>query len=80
MPAFRGKVAEKAIVVGQQNDAVVRPSKIPGPVRLPLLALLSLTLSSMLYSFTATYTSDLARVSRSLEEWWQVGALLAWRT
>jgi hypothetical protein len=80
MPAFRGKVSEKAIAVLQQGDALVRPSKIPPLIRFPLLALLSLTLSSMLYSFTAAYTSDLARVSRSLEEWWQVSALLAWRT
>jgi len=43
--------------------------------------ILSLTLSSLLYSFVAEYTEgDLASVSRSLGAWWEVGALVGWRT
>ncbi|KAH8793014.1 hypothetical protein F5882DRAFT_399215 [Hyaloscypha sp. PMI_1271] len=79
MPALRGKFSEKATAVVQQDDAVIRPSKIPPLLRLPLLVLLSLTFSSMLYSFTSSQTADLASVSRSLDQWWQVGALVGWR-
>jgi hypothetical protein len=79
MPALRGKFSEKATAVVQQDDAVIRPSKIPPLLRLPLLVLLSLTFSSMLYSFTSSQTADLASVSRSLDQWWQIGALVGWR-
>jgi len=58
----------------------MEPSKLPAPLRFPLLVLLSLTLSSLLYSFTAQYTAgDLASVSRSLSKWWEVAALVGWR-
>lgn len=77
----RGKISERATAIVQQGDAAVRPSKIPSLLRFPLLVVLSLTLSTMLYSFTADYTAaDLARVSRSLDRWWEVGALVGWRT
>jgi hypothetical protein len=80
MPALRGKLAETVTAVVRHGDTVVRPSKIPPLLRFPLLILLSLTLSSMLYSFTSSQTADLASVSRSLDQWWQVGALVGWRT
>jgi hypothetical protein len=73
-------MAQKATAVVKQGDAVARPSKIPRPLRFPLVVLLSLTLSSLLYSFASSQTADLARVSRSLDQWWQVGALVGWRT
>ncbi|KAE9379167.1 hypothetical protein N431DRAFT_499806 [Stipitochalara longipes BDJ] len=80
MPALGEKMAEETTAVVKQGNAVVRPSKIPPPLRFPLVLLLSLTLSSMLYSFTSSQTADLASVSRRLDQWWQVGSLLGWRT
>ncbi len=64
---MRTPIAERAIAVVQEGDAVIRPSKIPPRIRFPLVVILSLTLSSLLYSFTADYT-DLASVSRSFSE------------
>lgn len=79
--SMRSKVSDKAIAVAVQGDTLVRPSKIPSFLQFPLLVTLSLTLSSLLYSFAADYTSgDLARVSRTLNQWWEVGALVGWRT
>lgn len=77
----KGQVSERAIAIVQQGDAVIRPSKIPRLLQFPLVALLSLTLSSLLYSITSEYTAaDIASVSRSLDQWWEVVALLLWRT
>ncbi len=64
----------------KQGDAIIRPSRIPDPLKFPLLATLSLTISALLYSVTADYTADLSRVSRKLDGYWEVGALLSWRT
>ena len=70
----------------KEKLAVARPgmekqSKLPRFLRFPLVVVLSLTLSSMLYSFTSSFTaSDLAKVSRSLDQWWEGGALLGWKT
>jgi hypothetical protein len=64
----------------KQGGAIVRPSRIPGPLKFPLLATLSLTISALLYSVTAEYTADLSRVSRKLDDYWEVGVLLSWRT
>jgi hypothetical protein len=76
MPPAKGELS--AIV--QHGDTAVRPSKIPPLLRFPLVIVLSLTLSSLLYSFTSDYTAaELARVSKSLDSWGQVAALLGWR-
>lgn len=83
MPPRREKRGTKAVAVAQKTDAVsiTPPSSLPPALRFPLLVLTSLALSSLLYSLVAEYTAgDLARVSRSLERWWEVGALVAWRT
>jgi hypothetical protein len=80
MPSRKEKLADKAIAV-QRGDAPLRASKLPAFLRFPLLVLLSLTLSSLLYSFVAEYTEgDLASVSRTLQRWEDVGALVGWRT
>ncbi|KAG4432594.1 hypothetical protein IFR05_011919 [Cadophora sp. M221] len=81
MSTSRAKRANKATAVLVQGDALIRPSKIPAVLRFPLVVTLSLTLSALLYSFAADYTSgDLARVSRTLDQWRQVGVLVGWRT
>lgn len=67
--------------VVEQGDAVIRPSRIPTPIRFPLVCALSLMSSALLYSVTASFTAaDLARVSRRLDNWWEVGVLVGWRT
>ena len=81
MSTLAAKASNKATAVLVQGDTLVRPSKIPAVLRFPLVVTLSLTLSALLYSFAAEYTSgDLAGVSRSLDQWWQVSVLVAWRT
>ena len=55
-------------------------SKLPPQVRFPLLVVLSLTISSLLYSLVSPFTSgDLATVSRSRDNWWEIAALLGWK-
>lgn len=76
----RSSKASDTAVVSRQS-ASLRASKLPAPLRFPLLVILSLSLSSLLYSFAAEYTAgELASVSRSLNEWWEVGALVGWKT
>lgn len=81
MVSAKEMIADKATAVIRQGEAPLRATKLPSPLRFPLLVVLSLSLSSLLYSFAAGYTAgELASVSRSLNEWWEVGALVGWRT
>ena len=71
----------RTLAVVQRGEAPIRASKLPAFLRFPLLVLLSFTLSSLLYSFAAEYMEgDLASVSRRLDMWWEVGAMVGWRT
>lgn len=55
-------------------------SKLSAQVRFPLLVVLSLTISSLLYSLVSPFTSgDLATVSRSRDNWWEIVGLLGWK-
>lgn len=57
-----------------------RWARIPSPVRFVLVVLMSLVLSSALFTATAEVTlGDLGVVSKHLEEWWEVGGLMAWK-
>jgi hypothetical protein len=79
--SYKDKFVNKAVAAISQGSTPLRASKLPRPLRFPLLVILSLSLSSLLYSFAAQYTAgELAAVSRSLNEWWEVGVLTAWRT
>lgn len=81
MSAPKGKLAGARLDGAVSRMQRQKESKLPRVVRFPLVVLLSLTLSSMLYSFTSSLTAvDLAKVSRSLDRWWEVGALLGWKT
>jgi len=56
-------------------------SKIPNTLRFPLLVLISLTSSSVLYSLSSAITAgDLSSVSKSLNDWWEITGLLGWKT
>ncbi|KAI9679811.1 MAG: hypothetical protein M1817_004825 [Caeruleum heppii] len=79
MSPSKKAIQEKASSV---TSAVTHPSRsaIPNPLRFPLLLLVNLTVSSLLYTVAATYGStDLGGVSRRLDEWWEVAGLIGWR-
>lgn len=68
-------------VAVSSTPAPVPTSKLPAAMRFPLLVMLSLSLSSLLYSFSSDYMAgDLATVSRSLNKWSEVAELIGWRT
>jgi hypothetical protein len=74
------QIADKATAVVFRGDAPA-PSKLPRALRFPLVVVLNLFLSSLLYTFVAEYTAEeFATVSRSLNEWYEVGALVVWKT
>jgi hypothetical protein len=80
MASYKEKPSNRAIAI-QHGNAPIQASKLPAFLRFPLLVLLSLTISTLLYSFVAEYTEgDLASVSRNLDQWHEVGALVGWRT
>lgn len=55
-------------------------SKIPKPLRFPLLVALNLSLSSLLYTAVSPFTKgDLATVSGYRDQWWEIGGLLGWK-
>ncbi|KAK4635760.1 hypothetical protein CLAFUW4_01833 [Fulvia fulva] len=54
--------------------------KIPSALRLPLVALTSLSLSSILYSGVSGFAGpELAAVSRDLTSAWHIGAMVLWK-
>lgn len=70
------KVKEALTGPAQQT----RLARIPSPARFLLVVLGSLVVSSVLFTLTASVTvGDLGLVSKHLEEWWEVGGLMAWR-
>jgi hypothetical protein len=81
MPGRKDKIADKAPAVVHQGNARLHASKLPRPIQFPLVVILSLSSSALLYSLAAEYTAgELAAVSRSLNEWWEIGVLVGWRT
>ncbi|KAL4991359.1 hypothetical protein BDW68DRAFT_152566 [Aspergillus falconensis] len=55
--------------------------RIPSLARFFLIIISSLALSSTLFTLTSPITlGELGLVSRHLEEWWEVGGLMAWKT
>lgn len=74
-------ISDKTTGVVVRGDAPLRASKLPAPLRFPLVVLLSLITSSLLHNVVADYTKgELASVSRSLNEWWEVATLLGMKT
>ena len=57
-----------------------QPSRIPNILRFPVLVVMSMTVSSALYSIASQFgTGDLATVMRRRDEWWEIAGLLAWK-
>jgi hypothetical protein len=80
MSDIKDKIADKAVAIAYQGDAPLRASKLPRALQFPLVVILSLVSSALAYSFAAEYTAgELATVSRRLDAWWEVAALLGWR-
>lgn len=74
-------MANGMVAVPNPRRQPVVTSKLPTAMRFPLLVLLSLSLSALLYSVSSELmVGDLSSVSRSLNEWWQVGGLLGCKT
>ncbi|EPE36762.1 hypothetical protein GLAREA_08925 [Glarea lozoyensis ATCC 20868] len=66
--------------IARRSDIAPLQSKLPTPLRFPLLVVLSLSLSSFLYSLAApVIEGDLASVSRRLEGWGEVLGLAGWK-
>ncbi|KAH8664983.1 hypothetical protein BGZ60DRAFT_378917 [Tricladium varicosporioides] len=64
------------------DKAPLPPSKLPPALRFPLVVVLSLSISSLLYSLSAVYLgseNDLAKVSRKLDNWSDVASLVGWK-
>ncbi|KAI9809500.1 MAG: hypothetical protein M1827_006806 [Pycnora praestabilis] len=75
----RKEMSGQAVSIGYA-PAPVTTSKLPNAMRFPLLAILSLSFSSLLYTLAADFAvGELAGVSRSLNEWWEVLGLVGWR-
>jgi hypothetical protein len=69
-----------AEVAKEQPPRKTLVEQIPSPARLILAVLASLALSSTLFTLTSQVTlGELGRVSKHLEEWWEVGGLMAWK-
>ncbi|KAK5122270.1 hypothetical protein LTR85_004181 [Meristemomyces frigidus] len=65
---------------GPQLGRVPPATKLPGWIRFPLIVLLSFSLSTLFYSLVADWAGvELAAVSRTYDEQWQVGAVLTWK-
>jgi hypothetical protein len=72
---------DKIIAVAERGETVMPVSKIPPLLRFPLIVVLSLAFSSLSYSLISEYTAgELARVSTSLDQWWEVSGLIIFKT
>jgi hypothetical protein len=68
---------EKTLAIVRDGEAPVRTSKLPPLIRFPLLLLLNLTLSALLYSFVAPFIGgELASVSPSGYSWKEAWGLI----
>ena len=61
-------------------QAPIPTSVIPEPLRFPLLVVLNITSSSLLYTLASPFTKgDLATVSGRRDHWWEIAGLLGWK-
>src|SRR5436305_613421 len=75
----------KAFTSGNAIEMPIPPQPViraPPMLRFPLFVVVSLFSSSPLYTLAAEQLpvgEDLSGVSKSLNKWWEVSALVAWR-
>lgn len=69
-----------AVVSVSSADTPAAASKLPAPLRFPLLAIISLSVHTFLYTFVAPLSDyELSNVSRTLNEAWQPAAFLGFK-
>jgi hypothetical protein len=62
----------------KRDNPVASASKLPPALRFPLVVILNLSLSSLLYTLSADHlTSDLAEASRRHDAWQDIGLIIA---
>jgi hypothetical protein len=77
VPASQVRDPKDALTAMAPSPSLAR---IPSPARFALVVFSSLVMSSVLFTLTADVTQgDLGLVSKHLEEWWEVGGLVAWK-
>ncbi len=70
-----------AITEAPAQPTPIPTTKVPRALRFPLLVVLNLSFSALLYSLSSEFIDgDLSSVSRSVDGWWQVGGLLGCKT
>ncbi|KAJ5988896.1 hypothetical protein N7481_004106 [Penicillium waksmanii] len=77
VPASQVRDPKDALTAMAPSPSLAR---IPSPARFALVVFSSLVMSSVLFTLTADVTQgELGLVSKHLEEWWEVGGLVAWK-
>ena len=73
-----GAVISSSSSAPAKRDSLATPaSKLPPSLRFPLVVLLNLSLSSLLYTLSAeNLTGDLAQASRRHDTWQEISAIL----
>lgn len=78
--ASASNVFEHTSAMDETRIGLPAASRLPAFVRFPLACLISLSLSTLLYSISADFAGyELAAVSRDLTAEWQVGTALGWK-
>jgi hypothetical protein len=71
---------DSAVVPLNEDQPPIPSSRLPAALGFPLLAIISLSLHTVLYEFLAPLSDyELSRVSRTLTEGWQPAAFLGWK-
>lgn len=69
-----------AVAMDDPSRFPYQVSRVPSVIRFPLVVLVSLSLSTLLHTFTAEFAGfQLATASKDATENWQVGALMGWK-
>ena len=65
------------VVATPASPPPISATKLSSYLRFPLVVATNLILNAVLLSFTSTYAAgDLSSVSRSINDWWEVGGTL----
>lgn len=71
---------DPAAATDAPHAPVMPASRLPSWIKFPLLCLIGLALSTLLYSLVADWAGfELAAVSRDVTDEWHIAALVAWK-